>query len=149
MVRDCLLGIRSYPLSGRSTIRHLWTRWVGVCTSPVSQAPTWRVCLGSPSGKSLIQTSDLGSMPPGYHEGSRREWVVANRLRTQTGRCAAMLYKWGKRDSPRCPNCQSGSQTMGHMALRCEKTKIEGGFASVHAFTPEFRDWVKVHGGSL
>ena len=34
LVQDCLLNIRSYPITGRSPIRHLGTRLVGVLSSP-------------------------------------------------------------------------------------------------------------------
>ena len=34
MGQDCLLNIRSYPITGRSPIRHLGTRLVGVLSSP-------------------------------------------------------------------------------------------------------------------
>ncbi|KAL1465708.1 hypothetical protein WDU94_005254 [Cyamophila willieti] len=64
--------------------------------------------------------------PPGYNL-PRKTWVTLNRIRTNHGVCADMMYKWGKAASPQC-DCGNPKQTIRHIVLECPTKRYMGNF---------------------
>lgn len=61
--------------------------------------------------------------PPGFNL-PRRVWSVLNRIRTQHGRCAYSMHRWGTATTPFC-EC-GGIQTVRHIVEDCPRTAYEG-----------------------
>lgn len=61
--------------------------------------------------------------PPGF-DLPRRTWTTLNRIRTQHGRCAYLLHKWGKQPSPYC-DCGE-HQTIKHITEECPTRSYSG-----------------------
>lgn len=72
--------------------------------------------------------------PPGY-DLPRKTWSTLNRIRTQHGRCAYFLHKWGKIPSPLC-ECGE-NQTVKHITEECNRTAYEGTPEDFQMATPE------------
>lgn len=61
--------------------------------------------------------------PPGF-DLPRKTWSTLNRIRTQHGRCAYSLHKWGKQPSPLC-DCGE-IQTISHITEECTIRSYNG-----------------------
>lgn len=62
---------------------------------------------------------------------SRHEWFIQNRLKTNHGRCADMMYRWKLRDSPEC-DCGAVNQTINHITTECQIRKFRQGIEEIH-----------------
>ena len=61
---------------------------------------------------------------PGFHTKSKRQWTLANRIRSGHGRTAHNLHRWGYVESALCPYRQEDSQDMNRIVLHCPTTRI-------------------------
>lgn len=66
----------------------------------------------------------ISETPPGFDQ-PRKTWATLNRLRTEHGRCADSLHKWGKLPSPTC-DCGAPRQTIKHIKEECSARAYEG-----------------------
>lgn len=64
--------------------------------------------------------------PPGF-DMPRKTWSALNRIRTNHGRCADSMFKWGKSASPEC-DCNTGRQTIRHIVEACPLRSYSGPF---------------------
>lgn len=62
--------------------------------------------------------------PPGF-DLPRRTWTALNRIRTNHGRCADSMYKWGRVPSPEC-DCGTGNQSIRHIVEACPSRSYPG-----------------------
>lgn len=62
--------------------------------------------------------------PPGF-DLPRKVWTQLNRARTNHGRCADFLYKWGKLSNPSC-DCGEERQTVQHIVRECNLRAYAG-----------------------
>jgi len=86
----------------------------------------------------LVSVPD--SRVPGF-ELSREQWTALNRIRTGQGRCNYQLHKWGMTDSPLC---ECGLiQTTSHIVEECQRTRFEGGIATLLACGPMAIKWLE------
>ncbi|KAL1132816.1 hypothetical protein AAG570_010768 [Ranatra chinensis] len=53
------------------------------------------------SAKQNISIPCITHEPPGFHL-PRKSWSALNRVRTEHGRCAYAMHKWGKAPTPFC-----------------------------------------------
>ena len=86
-----------------------------------------------------MDTEKLGEKTPGFRDGTRKQWVAANRLRTKTGRTAVNMHKWRLIDSPTCTHCGLVPQNTDHLVPHCPFTKLDGVYDSVHNFDECFK----------
>ena len=93
-----------------------------------------------PRGGDLV--TDPTQPLPGFQTLRRKEWAQANRIRSQCGRTAGNLHRWGYRDSPICPACRAAPQDMDHMILHCPQTAVPGGYPTVHETGQTFCNWI-------
>jgi len=78
--------------------------------------------------------------PPG---GSlpRHMWKTLNRFRTDQGRCAVNLVRWGQSEDPLC--CCGERQTMSHIVNECRLLRFPGGLPALHlAEGPAAATWL-------
>ncbi|KAI5720173.1 hypothetical protein M8J77_002972 [Diaphorina citri] len=66
----------------------------------------------------------IQSRPPGF-DLPRKTWTRLNRIRSNCGRCADSLYKWGISNSPNC-ECGAPKQTVQHIIQECPRTSYPG-----------------------
>ena len=99
-----------------------------------------------PSGAEVVQ--QLGHKLPGFAEG-RKYWVAANRLRARTARVAALVHKWGERNTPLCPFGCKIKQDVDHLVSICPTTRIPSGHRAVHEMSEAFLKWVDGFDGAV
>ncbi|KAL1122101.1 hypothetical protein AAG570_003507, partial [Ranatra chinensis] len=58
------------------------------------------------SAKQNISIPCIIYEPPGFHL-PRKSWSALNRVRTEHGRCACAMHKWGKAPTPFCGDCEA------------------------------------------
>ena len=85
---------------------------------------------------------DLTNPQPGFRSLTRKQWTIANRIRTRHGKTAENLHKWGYRDSPTCPKCHAAPQDMGHIVFYCPSTSLPKGYAAIHEAEMDFINWL-------
>jgi hypothetical protein len=83
---------------------------------------------------------DPNTRPPGF-DLHRHEWVLLNRFRTNNGRCASLMHRWGLRESPYC-DCDEVLQTMLHLVNDCPTRSFPGGLAALNKVCPEAVDYL-------
>lgn len=71
----------------------------------------------------------------------RKAWVNLNRLRTEHGRCAYMMHKWGLADSPAC-SCGNPKQTTEHIMMECPDLAFRGELQEIKNLTDSARQWL-------
>lgn len=62
--------------------------------------------------------------PPGF-DLPRKTWTTLNRIRTNNGRCADSLHRWGKAVTPEC-DCGADRQTIRHIVEDCPLRRFAG-----------------------
>lgn len=60
----------------------------------------------------------------GFHK-PKKIWTGLNRIRTNHGRCAASLYRWGRLDGPEC-DCGDEWQAIRHIVGECPRRAYGG-----------------------
>lgn len=78
--------------------------------------------------------------PPGTNQ-PRKIWCTLNRIRTQHGRCAHLMHRWGKIPSPLC-DCGE-VQTIRHITEECRQRRYEGHSNDFLSATPDSIDYIK------
>lgn len=78
--------------------------------------------------------------PPGY-ELPRKIWSSLNRIRTNHGRSADSLHKWGKVPSARC-DCGADKQNIRHIVEECEIRAYGGNFSDFLTATDAVKDYI-------
>ena len=78
--------------------------------------------------------------PSGY-ELPRKIWSSLNRIRTNHGRCADSLHKWGKISTPGC-DCGANRQTIRHIVETCETRAYDGSFSDFLMATDAAKDYI-------
>ncbi|KAI5726259.1 hypothetical protein M8J77_025912 [Diaphorina citri] len=68
----------------------------------------------------------IDSEPPGMNL-PRKTWVTLNRIRTNHGICADMMFKWGKAISSQC-DCGDPKQSIRHIVQQCPLRRYSGDF---------------------
>ncbi|KAL1139082.1 hypothetical protein AAG570_009143 [Ranatra chinensis] len=77
---------------------------------------------------------NISHEPPGFHL-SRKSLSALNRVRTEHGRCAYAMHKWGKAPTP---FCECGAiQTVRHIVEECPRTAYSGKSEDFLTATPE------------
>ena len=94
----------------------------------------------TPAGGEII--CDPCEPLPGLREQKRKYWTAANRLRSRHMRSAVNMHRWGLKESPICPRCNTDPQNTDHLVLYCPETKLEGGYETVHKCDETFQNWV-------
>ena len=97
----------------------------------------------TPRGGEII--SDPCERLPGLRDQKRKYWTAANRLRSKHTRTAFNMHRWGFKDSPTCPRCNTDPQDTDHLVLNCPETKLEGGYETIHNCDELFQNWVDQH----
>jgi len=88
--------------------------------------------------KELI--ADPSIRVPGF-ELKRGEWCRLNRIRTNHGRCAETLTRWGVLNSNLC-DCGPVAQTINHIVRECATRKFDGSIDLIHNCTEEGLTWL-------
>ena len=90
----------------------------------------------SPTGGDV---SEHPAVPlPGFHSGTRRYWVAANRLRAKHAKTSQTLHRLGVSQNPRCPYCGAPKQAVDHLVLTCSFTHIRGGYHTIQECGEDF-----------
>ena len=84
--------------------------------------------------------ADPSQRVPGF-ELPKATWTSINRIRTNHGRCAAFLLKWGVVDNASC-DCGHSIQTIEHITLDCPLRRFAGTLEDIHICTQEAISWV-------
>ena len=92
--------------------------------------------LPGPRSKERVQDP----LPPiaRISSNNQKQWALANRLRSEQGKTACSLHRWGCAETPQCPECQLEPQDTDHFVLHCPVTAIPGGYESVHEMNDIF-----------
>lgn len=81
----------------------------------------------------------ITASPPGFNL-PRKTWCTLNRIRTQHGRCAYFLNKWGKLPSP---SCDCGEvQTIAHIIEECPHRSYQGSPEEFLLATPDAIEYI-------
>ncbi|KAG5863991.1 hypothetical protein JTB14_034392 [Gonioctena quinquepunctata] len=72
----------------------------------------------------------------------RRLWSKLNRVRTDCGKCADSLHKWGRAESPQC-DCGSPRQTIRHIISECPNRFYDHDLEDFMKATPEAIEWLR------
>ena len=83
---------------------------------------------------------DPTTQVPGF-DLPRYLWTWLNRIRTNHGRCADSLFKWGALPSSAC-DCGEPRQTVTHIVRDCRLRRFEGDWSDLHSATPGAIDWL-------
>ena len=79
-------------------------------------------------------------MLPGY-DLPRKAWSALNRIRSNHGRCNAMIHKWDPGKSPAC-DCGYNSQTIHHIVKDCPNRKFNGEFSDFFYYCSAPLNWI-------
>lgn len=74
-------------------------------------------------------------------ELKRRSWCQLNRIRTNHGRCNAMLHKWNVLIAPDC-DCGHNNQTIDHIVNDCQRRKFNGEMLELNQVTDDAAKWL-------
>jgi Reverse transcriptase (RNA-dependent DNA polymerase)/Endonuclease/Exonuclease/phosphatase family len=83
---------------------------------------------------------DPTTQVPGF-DLPRHLWTRLNRIRTNHGRCADLLFKWGALSSSAC-DCGEPRQTVAHIVQDCHLRRFQGDWTDLHRATPEAITWL-------
>ncbi|KAG5861564.1 hypothetical protein JTB14_035901 [Gonioctena quinquepunctata] len=72
----------------------------------------------------------------------RRLWSKLNRVRTDCGKCADSLHKWGRAESPQC-DCGSPRQTIRHIISECPNRSYDHDLEDFMKATPDAIEWLR------
>lgn len=72
----------------------------------------------------------------------RRTWTTLNRIRTNCGRCADSLNRWGKVPSAAC-DCGADRQTVKHIVQDCPIRAYTGNSEDFLMATQEAIDYIQ------
>ena len=95
--------VESAPHTSRLSSRNPFYK----CSNPdFDLEHTWRGewAQAAPLGGEYVR--DPCEPLPGFHTTSKRQWTLANRIRSGHGRTAHNLHRWGYVESALCPFCQ-------------------------------------------
>ena len=90
-----------------------------------------------PVGADLI--TDLTKALLGFSTATRKMWSTANRMRSRQARTASNLNRWGLLDSP---TCNEAPQDTDHLVIKCQNTKLTGGYTIVSQCGQNFKNWI-------
>jgi hypothetical protein len=78
---------------------------------------------------------DPNVRPSGF-DLRRHNWVLLNRFRTEQGRCAHLMHRWGFVESPAC-DCGAEEQTMRHIVDDCPLRLFADGLTGLCVMSDE------------
>lgn len=84
----------------------------------------WTKLWQTSATKEQLKMPCIKTRPPGFDK-QRKIWTTLNRIRTNCGRCADSLHKWGMTSSPRC-DCGAERQTVQHIVQACSLRAFYG-----------------------
>lgn len=84
---------------------------------------------------------DPSSCPAGM-DLPRDTWTKLNRIRTNHGRCAASLARWGMLADPSC-DCGYAEQTIHHVVTDCPNRKFSGTLEEIHECSDLALSWIQ------
>lgn len=77
---------------------------------------------------------------PGF-ELNRKDWLQLNRIRSNHGRCNALLHKWDPGISPTC-DCGYQMQTIHHIVNDCPYRRFDGGIEKLFTVEDDALRWL-------
>ncbi|KAL1456072.1 hypothetical protein WDU94_000826 [Cyamophila willieti] len=86
---------------------------------------SWRQIWEEAGDDTMRKLPCIEENPPGQNL-PRKTWVTLNRIRTNVGKCADMMNKWGIHPSPECTRCGAPKQTVAHIVHDCPTTLYPG-----------------------
>jgi hypothetical protein len=109
-----------------SRIRSVWNFDPHPSTTLFSIPDAWTTAWSASLPVTGDLIVDLNVRPPGF-DLRRHNWVLLNRFRTEQGRCAHLMHRWGFVESPAC-DCGAEEQTMRHIVdcVVCDERRDSG-----------------------